>query len=55
MLQRLDQLAQLIKPKHALFSALVFLGFIIFVLPGEAIALANQTTSSFSGFLYCGL
>lgn len=48
MIQRLDQLSQLIKPKHALFSVLVFVGFMIFVLPGEAVALANQTTSSLS-------
>jgi hypothetical protein len=48
MIQRLDQLSQLIKPKHALFSAVVFVGFMIFVLPGEAVALANQTTSSLS-------
>jgi len=48
MIQRLDQLSQLIKPKHALFSAVVFIGFMIFVLPGEAVALANQTTSRLS-------
>ena len=48
MIQRLDQLAQLIKPKHALFSAGVFIGFMMFVLPSEALALANATTSILS-------
>jgi hypothetical protein len=48
MIQRLDQLAQLITLKHALFSAAVFIGFMVFVLPSEAVALANATTSSLS-------